>query len=54
MFAIMVTSEELDILKLDAESLANAEAGGDAAKIGERMVKAVSRTARKLGYKYAH
>lgn len=52
MFALMVTEAELDNLKLDAESLKQSEDEA-ISELGRRMLKAVHRTGKKLGFKYA-
>lgn len=53
MFAIMVSEPEVDMLKMDAESLKCSEDPLVSA-LGERMLKATKRAALKLGFKYEH
>lgn len=51
MFAVMITSDELDLIRFDAESLAASETA-DISAIGRKLKKAVDRTALRLGFKY--
>lgn len=53
MFAIMVTEDELDILKMDAELLRNCE-DEKVSELGKRMTDAVKRVGKKLGFRYEH
>lgn len=50
-FSIKVSADELDMLKEDAESLAQSDEPAIAA-LGKRMCQAVKRTAKRMGFRY--